>query len=67
MGSIWKTNSEGYTDPTAYGAIKNADASLDDGRFYKVLDVIFRICEISGFHLEERIVLKDLKTGKIWR
>lgn len=67
MGNNWKKNSEGYTDPTAYGAMKNVDASTDDGRFHKLLDVIFRVCEISGFHLEERIVLKDVKTGKIWR
>lgn len=62
MGGNWKKNSEGYIDPTAYGAIKNVDVSTDDGRFHKLLDVIFQICEISGFHLEERIVLKDLKS-----
>ena len=61
---LWR-NAEGYFDPTAYEAIKNLDA--DDERFHKLLNTIFTICELSGFHLEERIVLKDLQTGKVWR
>lgn len=60
-----KKNVSGYQDLTAYKAIKNADA--DNDRFYKLLRAIFSICELSGFRLEERIVLKDEKTGKVWR
>lgn len=60
-----RTNHEGYSDPTAYEAIKSADA--DDERFHKLLNTIFTICELSGFHLEERIVLKDTQSGKVWR
>lgn len=60
-----RRNAEGYSDPTAYEAIKNLDA--DDERFHKLLNTIFTICELSWFHLEERIVLKDLQTGKVWR
>ena len=60
-----RRNAEGYSDPTAYEAIKNLDA--DDERFHKLLNTIFTICELSGSHLEERIVLKDLQTGKVWR
>jgi hypothetical protein len=63
-----KRNGSGYPDPTAYAAIKNVDASSTSTyRFYKLLEIIFNICELSGFHLEERIVVKDKKTGKIWR
>lgn len=58
-------NASGYYDPTAYEAIKNAD--VDDERFHKLLNTIFAICELSGFHLEERIVLKDIQTGRVWR
>lgn len=36
-------------------------------RYRKVLGCILRICELSGFHLEERVVLKDLRTGKVWK
>mgnify|MGYP006967382880 CR=1 FL=1 len=59
-----RRNASGYFDPTAYEAIKNAEA---EERFHKLLDTIFAICDLSGFHIEERIVIKDKKTGKIWR
>lgn len=39
----------------------------DEIRFRKLLNAIFCMCELSGYHLEERIVVKDLRTGKIWR
>lgn len=60
-----RKNASGYLDPTAYKAIKNAE--LEEARFQKLLDTIFNICELSGFHIEERIIIKDKKTGKIWR
>lgn len=60
-----RTNAEGYSDPTSYEAIMNVESQ--DRRFHKLLDTIFTICELSGFHVEERIVIKDKKTGKIWR
>lgn len=60
-----RKNAEGYADPTAYEAMKNLNK--DDERFHKLLNTIFTICELSGFHLEERIVLRDEQTGKIWR
>ena len=75
-----RKNAEGYSDPTAYEAIKRvADSEKEkflkkwqderdaDYRFRKLLDTIFSICELSGFHIEGRIVVKDKKTGKIWR
>lgn len=60
-----RKNGSGYSDPTAYKAIKNAE--LEETRFQKLLDTIFNICELSGFHIEERIIIKDKRTGKIWR
>jgi hypothetical protein len=61
----FKRNSSGYVDPTAYAAIKNIDAESE--RFQKLLTAIFTICDLAGFHLEERIVVRDKRTGKIWR
>lgn len=58
-------NGSGYFDPTAYRAMKNLENDRD--RFDKFIHTIFDICELSGYHIEERIVVKDLKTGKIWR
>lgn len=60
-----KKNGSGYYDPTAYKAIKKAD--LERERLMKLLDTIFTICEYAGFHVEGRIILKDRKTGRIWR
>lgn len=68
-------NPEGYLDPTAYSAINNVEktpvenktSSEDEERFHKLLNTIFTICELAGFHIEERIAIKDCKTGKIWR
>ncbi len=60
-----RKNGEGYFDPTACAAIRNADADYD--RLSKVIREIKELCASSGFRLEERIVLRDTKTGKIWR
>jgi hypothetical protein len=60
-----RRNSSGYVDPTAYEAIKNVEAETE--RLQKLLTAIFAICDLAGFHIEERIVLKDKRTGKIWR
>lgn len=64
-----KKNSEGYDDPTAYQAIKNVEKKHknDDADFYKLLDTIFNICDLAGYHVEGRIVLKNKKTGDIRR
>lgn len=60
-----RRNASGYFDPTAYEAIKNVEG--DSERLQKLLTAIFAICDVAGFHIEERIVLKDKRTGKIWR
>lgn len=72
-----KRNAEGYPDPTAYKAIKNIDAAEkkssrdkdqeESERFHKVLDTIYNVCALSDFHIGERIVLVDKRTGRIWR
>lgn len=58
-------NASGCNDPTAYEAIKKVDK--EEARFRLLLDTIFSICELSGFHIEERIVIRDKRTGRIWR
>lgn len=63
-----KKNGSGYYDPTAYQAIKNIDAEEEEqDRYQKLIGCILRICELSDFHLEERLVLKSKRTGKVWR
>lgn len=65
-------NGSGYYDPTAYKAMKRVEADekkygRDYERFYNLLNTIFYICNLAGFHVEGRIVLTDKKTGKVWR
>jgi hypothetical protein len=63
-----RVNAEGYFDPTAYEAIKRVDkVCKEEERFHKLLTSIFTICDLAGFQIEGRIVLKDKKTGYIWR
>ena len=67
-----RKNGSGIYDPTAYKAIKNVErqnehTSDEDDKFNKLLRTIFSVCELSGFHVEERIVLKDIESGKVWR
>ena len=45
------------SDPTVYEALKNMEQ--EEERFHKLLDTIFALCELSDFHIEERIVIKD--------
>ena len=58
-------NNEGYHDPTPYYILKKEQ--LDEERFKRLMATIFYICENAGFHIEERIVIKDNRTGKIYR
>ena len=44
-----RRNAEGYSDPTAYEALKNMEQ--EDERFHKLLDTIFALCELSDFHI----------------
>ena len=36
-------------------------------RHRKMVGAILRMCELAGYSMESRIVLKDMKTGKIWK
>jgi hypothetical protein len=60
-----RKNAEGYSDPTAYEAIKNIDT--ENERFHKLLYTIFNIVELSGFQIDGRIVLVNKKSGRVWR
>lgn len=59
-----RKNAEGYSDPTAYQVLKREQ---EEERFRRLMATIFYICENAGFHIEERIVIKDKRTGRIWR
>lgn len=66
MGNLnGNENNSGVYDPTAAKAI--AHMTKDERRFKMLLGTIFNMCDLAGFHLEERIVVRDKRTGKIWR
>lgn len=63
-----KYNASGYLDLTAYEAERNIERERKErDRLEKLLSAIFTISDLAGFHVEGRIVLRDKKTGKIWR
>ena len=65
MADDIRKNSEGYSDPTPYHVLKKEQ--LEEERFKRLMATIFYICENAGFHIEERLVIRDRKTGRIWR
>ena len=61
-----RRNSEGYLDLTAYEAIVNIERE-EEKRFKKLIRTILNICEMSGFRLEGRITVTDVRNGRTWR
>lgn len=69
-GQNIRENRSGIYDPTATEAIRNVseeECRDEETRFKKLLDTIFNLCDLAGFHIEGRIVIKSKRTGKIWR
>ena len=64
-----KYNRSGCKDMTAFYAIENVsrEEKDDEKRVRELLKQIFRDTEKAGFHLENRLILKDKRTGKVWR
>ena len=69
---VSKRNGSGCLDLTAYQAIENAyraERELaqknEQERFHILLQDIFALCHESGFHLDSRLTVTDLKTGTV--
>lgn len=60
-----KRNGSGYVDPTAEQAIR--EVTKEQRRVSQTIDVIYAVARLGGFDIAERIVLKDKKSGHIWR
>lgn len=65
-------NQEGYSDPTATIAIGNvareqAECEAADKCAYDLIKVLKYIIKGAGFELIERIQVKDIKTGRIYK
>ena len=62
-------NSEGYSDPTAYEALKpivQADAALE-GKLNFLIKVIKFVANEAGFEIVNRVELRDRKTGRLFK
>ena len=56
-----------YNDPTANLAMGKVASQENKTAANKVIKAIFCLCDAAGFELVERVVLRDKKTGKIWK
>ena len=66
-----RRNNDGYFDSRRRRMDKPHDSvpvyfSTKSKRF-ELIGIIMRLCDIAGFELAERIVLKDKETGEIYR
>lgn len=44
-----------------------SDEEKEYARLQRLVRTIFYICDLAGFHVEERFVLRDKFSGRIWR
>lgn len=49
MATKDRKNSEGYSDPTAYAAMRNI--AREEDQFRKLRKVILSICDVAGFEI----------------
>ena len=57
-------NHEGYPDPTAGEAMQNVES---EQRAKRLIKIIFELCDVFGFRVNNRIYLEDKRTHKIWK
>lgn len=60
-----KKNASGCSDLTAYQAIKNLD--MEEKHFQELIKTIKYLCRLAGFEIEGRIVLKNHKSGRVYK
>lgn len=64
-----KINGSGCYDLTAFEAVERVSREERESnkRLKKLLATLRKECDKAGFSIQGHIVLKDKKTGKIWR
>ncbi|GHU94397.1 hypothetical protein FACS1894208_05400 [Clostridia bacterium] len=60
-------NASGCADPTAYTAIKNVDHDAAGENANRLIKIIKAVIAENGFVLLNRIELKELKSGTIFK
>lgn len=64
MEKPWE-NSEGYPDPTAYAATK--PIMEEDVKVSKLIHVLRDAAYLAGYEIENRVVLRNRESGRIFR
>lgn len=74
MGEDPKKNEEGYSDTTPWRAEKRMERDRERAEFLeerdrmsKLMKAIFCMCEAAGFRVVGRVVVENVKSGRIWR
>lgn len=63
-------NGEGYSDPTAYQAMKTVRQEKDiekEREIGKLMEHIKYVTDMAGFEICSRITFKDKKTGRMFK
>lgn len=58
-------NHEGYSDPTADQAVREASRQPD--RVTELIYLMKRLAELTGYEVTNRIHVRDTKTGREYR
>lgn len=62
-----RKNSEGYSDPTPYKALKNIERESRKKLARKTILTVYNVAHLAGFDIVDDITLKDHTTGKIYK
>ena len=63
-----RRNAEGYSDGTPYEAVRNVESEKRERRrIDRLMQNLRYVCELAGFDIVGRVILKDRSTGKTWR
>lgn len=65
-------SAEGYRDPTASGAMKKPStrvwhADPETAHLTETIEAVKAMLWACGYEPQNRIILKDRKTGKVWK
>ena len=60
-------NASGYPDPTAYKALKNIQRDEINGNVNLLIKTLKETIAENGFLLLNRIELKEIKSGKVFK
>lgn len=66
---MYNRNAEGYYDPTAGKAISKVrgEEKAVERKIKEMMDHFVYVAGLNGFRIENRIVFKDVVTGKEYR